>query len=282
MDGVQRKVRELLRCFVEICEQRQIPYFLVCGSALGAVKYQGFIPWDDDVDVGLLRPDYERFLREAPALLPEHYFLQNYRTDPAFPQPYSKLRDSNTTFLEKNKAHLPINHGIYIDIFPIDGYPAEEKDQRTLEWRKRVLSWQWGCALEEQRSLVSKIHCTFFRLIGCPKRTDRLLARYEKVISAWPVEEAQIWCNHGNWQGKLEYADKTQYGSGTRAEFEGIPVRIPEQYDVYLTQKYGDWRADLPQEQKKSRHPSLVCDPDRPYTHYMKQRISLKREENDG
>lgn len=269
MNQVQQKERALLQCFVDVCGRLHIPYFLVCGSALGAVKYHGFIPWDDDVDVGLFRPDYERFLREAPPLLPERYFLQNYRTDPAFPQPFSKLRDSDTAFIETNKAHLPIHHGIYIDIFPLDGYPKKRSQQRRLEWRKHLLSWQWGCALAGKRTGVSRLHCALFRLLGCHRRTAKLLARYESVISAWPTEDAEVICNHGNWQGRLEYAPKSQYGQGTAAEFEGLSVRIPEEWDAYLTQKYGNWRSDLPQEQQKSHHACVVCDPHRSYLAYI-------------
>lgn len=271
MNEIQQKARELLACFVRVCGQLDIPYYLVCGTALGAVKYSGFIPWDDDIDVGLLRPDYEKFLEKAPALIPEGVFLQNYRTDPAFPQPYSKLRDSNTTFIEENKAHLPINHGIYIDIFPIDGYPEKRGEQKLLEWRKRILSWQWGCALKGERRGVSRLHCAFFRAIGCHKRTDRLLARFERVISAWPVTDAKVWCNHGNWQRELEYAPREQYGSGAMAVFEGIEVIVPERFDEYLTQKYGDWRSDPPKEAQKSHHGVLFADASKPFTEYLSE-----------
>lgn len=269
MNDLQVKILDILRCFVDICDNLHIPYYLVCGTALGAAKYKGFIPWDDDVDVGLLRSDYARFLEEAPQYLPEHYFLQNYHTDPFFPQPFSKLRDSNTTFIEKNKVHLPINHGVYIDIFPIDAYPPTAREQQKLELKKRWLSWQWGCALNGKRSFVSSIHCTFFRIIGCQKRTSNILERYERIISAWPTEAASIWCNHGNWQGKLEYAPREQYGDGIIAKFEGLDVRIPERYDEYLTQKYGDWRADLPEDQKFGHHFAEVIDLERPYTDYV-------------
>ena len=269
MNDIQKKATALLKCFTEICNDLGINYFLVCGTALGAVKYGGFIPWDDDVDVGLFREDYERFLAQAPALLPENYFLQNYRTDPEFPQPYSKLRDSSTTFIEKNKANLRINHGIYIDIFPLDGYPILEGEMCRLEWRKRFLSWQWGCALEADRSFVSKLHCGFFRFIGCRKRTAKILAKYERVIAAYPVSGSELVCNHGNWQGKLEYAPKEQYGKGGIAFFEGIEVRIPERFDEYLTQKYGDWRSDPPKEAQKSHHGVLAADADKPYTEYF-------------
>ena len=102
----------------------------------GAVKYGGFVPWDDDVDVALFRDDYERFCKEAPALLPKQFFLQNFQSDPTFPAIYSKLRNSETTCIEESVAALPINHGISIDIFPLDGYPTDKKEQERLERKK--------------------------------------------------------------------------------------------------------------------------------------------------
>lgn len=136
MTPIQKKVLQILQSFMQICDQLQLKYFLVCGSALGAVKYGGFVPWDDDVDVALFRNDYERFCKEAPALLPEQLFLQNFQSDPAFPAIYSKLRNSETTCIEESIAALPINHGISIDIFPLDGYPKDKKSRNDWSARK--------------------------------------------------------------------------------------------------------------------------------------------------
>ena len=108
MNGLQAIQFDMLKTFWQICERLDLHPYLICGSALGAAKYQGFIPWDDDMDVALLRPEYERFLREAPSLLPNDLFLQNARTDPAFPQLYSKIRKNGTSFIEERAAHLPI------------------------------------------------------------------------------------------------------------------------------------------------------------------------------
>ena len=90
MNAIQKKVFQLFKMFVQICDRLQMEYFMLCGSALGAIKYGGFIPWDDDIDVGLYREDYERFCKEAPMLLPKKFFLQNYASDPDFPAIYSK------------------------------------------------------------------------------------------------------------------------------------------------------------------------------------------------
>ena len=137
MHSLQQVELKMLQMVDDICRELHIKYYLVCGSALGAVKYSGFIPWDDDLDIGLLRPDYEIFVREAKRLLPDNYFLQNYRTDPAFPQVFSKIRDSRTTFIEKSAAGLAIHHGVYIDVFPLDGYPERRIAALRLEALKK-------------------------------------------------------------------------------------------------------------------------------------------------
>lgn len=269
MTDLQKKELELLTQFISVCEKLNITYYLVCGTALGAAKYQGFIPWDDDVDVGIPREDYERFLRDAPALLPEGLFIQNYRTDPQFPHVFSKLRDSNTTYIEKETAHLKINHGIYIDIFPLDGYPVNKWEQRILELRKKIYGWMQYCALTGSPKRKVRIRNRIFRMLGYHKRTAKTLARMDRLYSRYPAKASDVWCNHGNWQGKLEYAPRWHFGEGTPGIFEGVAVRLPEKYDDYLTRKYRDWRADLPESQKYGHHFYTVCDVNKPYTDYL-------------
>ena len=277
MNPVQNKVFQLLQVFTRVCEQLQMKYFLVCGSALGAVKYGGFIPWDDDVDVALYREDYERFCREAPPLLPSELFLQNYRSDPRFPAIYSKLRNSSTTCIEESVAELPINHGIALDIFPLDGYPSDRREQRRLERRKawfvRMLSIPCVRSERWKEIVVSPL-----RMLGVGRKTAEIAASYSKLISAWPAKDAEVIANHGNWQGKLEYHPKSVYGNGCWGVFEGMRVRLPADYDFYLRQKYGDYCKDPPVEKQKSHHRYLKLDPDHPYIDFWRE----KRARNKG
>lgn len=269
MNEIQQKAFEMLELFVAICEKWDIEYYLLCGSALGAVKYQGFIPWDDDIDVGMLRKDYDRFLEIAPKELPEWCFLQNYKTEPSFTQSYTKLRNSNTTFLEKDVEKLNINHGIYIDVFPLDGHPKRKVDKLFFEMQHKLYTWMRVCALDNSASRKVQMRNKFFRLLGCHKATAQVQKKLEALYPKYPPETSELWCNYGNWQGNLEYAPSWHYGEGTWATFEGLRVRIPEAYDAYLTQKYGDWRAELPPEQQRSHHNYVVCDTERPYTYYL-------------
>lgn len=272
MTELQKVELDLLKNFISVCKQLNLRWYLVCGTALGAVKYGGFIPWDDDVDVALPRKDYEVFLEKAQSMLPAGIFLQNYKTDSLFPQLYSKLRNSNTAYIEKSVAHLDMNHGIYIDVFPLDGYPSDKKEAELLEKKIRLCRLKLSCAYNLNFSIKEKLFYSFERMLGYHKRTDRTAEKFGRIISAYSTDESDIWCNHGNWQGKLEYAPREQYGEGADAFFEGIKVRVPEKYDEYLTQKYGDWRADLPDDKKVGHHYYSVCDTEKSYTLYIDRR----------
>ena len=270
MNDLQITELNLLKCFLDICDTLEIKYFLVCGSALGAVKYGGFIPWDDDLDVGMYRRDSERFLENAPPMLPDNVFLQSYESDNAYPQIFAKLRNSDTTYIEKTVAKLDMNHGVYIDIFPLDGYPRLRIKQSMLEFRKKIYKRLISCNFDADRGFLGKLYVSVFRFFKIHKYTNSILKKYEKMISKYCIEDSDLICNHGNWQGRLEYASREQYGDGAWAEFEGLKVRVPERYDEYLTQKYGDWRADLPEDQQVGHHYYEVCDLSKPYTEYLR------------
>ena len=270
MTQLQKVQLEILVEFIRICEELNLTYYLVCGSALGAAKYKGFIPWDDDMDIALPRNDYEVFCKEAQSRLPSHLFLQNNRTDPAYPMIFSKIRNSNTTYIEKSMRDRDMNHGVYIDVFPLDGYPEKEELMHEIEREKYRFNLSLLCCLSVKRTWKTRLLVFAQKLFLLHKYPSRFVNRLERIITQYPTSDSKLWCNHGNWQGKLEYAPREQYGEGIFTEFEGLKVRIPEKYDEYLTQKYGDWRADLPPEQQVGHHYYEVCDLEKPYTEYMK------------
>ena len=272
MNELQKIEFELFLCFDEICKKLNLNYFLVAGSALGAARHGGFIPWDDDLDVGMYREDYDRFMELAPSLLPEDIFLQNYKTDTQYPYVFAKLRDSNTTFVEKKLSKFDINHGIYIDIFPLDGYPADVYEQKKLDFMKRNYRRLLYCGIDMKRGLKSGTIAFALRVLGYHKRTVRVLAKYENYISQYPVRTSGVICNHGNRYGKKDYIPREYYGNGIKMIFEGIYVRIPEKYDEYLTCLYGDWRTPPPENERKDIHPCEILDTEKSYINYVNNR----------
>lgn len=270
MNELQACELEILKQVIQVFDKLNIQYFMIGGSALGAVKYQGFIPWDDDIDIGLYREDYNKFLGEAHSYLPSHLFLQNHHTDRKYAQVYSKVRNCNTTYIEKSVAHLDINHGVYIDVFPLDGYPRNVEEQAKLENKKRLYKFVCESNYRYKRSAKEKLVVRALRLLAVSKWTGSVLKKYERLIASYDVQDSDTICNHGNWKGKLEYVPKEYYGEGTWTTFEDIQVRVPEKYDAYLTQKYGNWRVELPEEEQRGHHYHEVCDVNQPYSNYTK------------
>lgn len=242
-------------------------YYLICGSALGAVKYGGFIPWDDDVDVGMPRADYDIFCRLAPDKLPDDIFLQTYQSERCFPSIYAKMRNSNTTCIEETASKLPINHGVFIDIFPLDGYPQKHLEQYCLEFKKHLYIRLLGTVYSRNSWWKEKIMKCIRELVT-KSYAGKLADAYTKMISSYPYDGSEIIANHGNWQGKLDYSPKTVFGNGVDAEFENITVKIPEQYEAYLTKKYGDFWKDPPAERQMSHHVFTQIDVTHSYLEY--------------
>ena len=266
MNDLQKKELEILTVFIDICEKLDLTYYLVCGSALGAIKYQGFIPWDDDVDVAMPRDDYEKFLTESPHLLPEHLFLQNYRTDPAFPKVFSKIRDSRTTYIETDYRKLNMHHGVFIDVFALDGYPTELDDMVIFEKKMKNYLRLTSCSLLSSGSIKSRVLRALLRLLGFHKRTAKYLAAYENMICAYKYSD--VYCNYGNFRGVVEKTPKKLYGEGVEAFFEGVRVRVPSEYDTYLRKKYGDYTLDPPIEEQVGHHYYAIMDLSTPYKKY--------------
>ncbi len=271
MTKLQEKELELLKIFLDICDKLKLEYYLVCGSALGAVKYKGFIPWDDDVDVALPRPDYEKFLAEAPSMLPQWVFLQNYRTDPHYPGMGSKLRNSNTTFIEEEASKIPMHHGIFIDVFPLDGYPEGKKAQAAFEKKKWQHYRKRYTALIPfwHKDLGLTLRSAARRFLGLYSETAKACRAAEELALENDVMQSKIWCNFANSMQKSEYFPREVYGKSHMAEFEGLLVRVPEEYHTYLTQKYGDYSKDPPLNQQVASHGQIV-DLEKPYTEYLK------------
>ena len=280
MNDLQKVELDILKNFIEICDRLNLRYYLVCGSALGAAKYKGFIPWDDDIDVALPRQDYDVFCKKAQSMLPDYLFLQNHHTDTYYPLIFSKIRNNNTTFIEKSYAETNINHGIYIDVFPLDGYPEDVRWQKKIEKEKNRYLLMRLCCLNVPLTWKTKLLVALEKTCGVHKRPSTLVERIEKCVKLCSVDDSVVWCNHGNWQGQLEYAPREQYGEGAWTEFEGLQVRIPERFDEYLTQKYGDWRSDPPERERVGHHYHYICDTNLPYTKFVevisKRKIKIK------
>lgn len=256
----------MLREFVNVCNKLNLRYYLLGGTLLGAVRHQGFIPWDDDIDVGMPREDYNVFLKEGQALLPKYLFIQSLNTEPEYPMCFAKIRNSKTTFVESSIAHLHINHGVYIDVFPLDNYPDGEKEKAFVKknrfYNRRIsmiyrLNGRLTC---KQRAISLLMKLWYPNVKTAIQKREKL---YRSVRSSGRI------ANHGGAWGQKEIVPADWYGAGTPVMFEGMELMAPEKYHNWLTQVYGDYMQLPPVEKRVGHHYTDVIDLEKPYTEYI-------------
>lgn len=256
---------EMLVQFQTVCHKLHLRYYLMGGTMLGAVRHGGFIPWDDDIDVGMPRRDYDIFLEKAQSLLPEHLFVQSFVTDPQYPANFAKIRNSNTTYVESSVKKRKMNHGVYMDIFPLDYYP---ENPRALERKKTALALRINRVFTDTHPKPITRLASFLACLYCPT-VKSALQRREKLFRS--VTSGSRIANHCGAWGSREIVPADWYGEGVEASFEGVTVIIPSQYDKWLTQVYGDYMQLPPEEKRKSHHPLAVFDLEKPYTFHSEE-----------
>lgn len=258
----------MFQTFIQICSQLNLRYYLLGGTLLGAVRHKGFIPWDDDIDVGMPREDYEVFLEKAPAFMPEHLFIQSINSEPEYLMCFAKIRNSNTTFLETSINHLNINHGVFIDIFPLDYYPADEKERKAFEKKKN----QYNARITMEFNLPKGPFKTRLKLMAIRLLNPSLKKAIEKREKLYrSVPASAYMANLGGAWGAKEIVPAQWYGEGTTLEFEGMEVSAPVKYREWLTQVYGDYMQLPPEEKRVSHHYVDVMDLQKSYKAYVRR-----------
>lgn len=262
---LQQTELEIFKEFVSVCETLGIRYYLLAGTLLGAVRHQGFIPWDDDIDVGILREDYERFLAQAGKLLPSHLFLQTYKTDKGYHQPFAKIRNSNTAFIELSVKDNPMNHGVFIDIFPLDRCNLEVRKSFAYRLKERIYSMRASSLMRNYKLDAKRRLIRAVCMLICPS-AHKAVEKLDKLHRSMP--DGKMLVNFSGVYGEREIAPAEWYGAGVKIEFEGITVTVPKEYDKLLRQIYGDYMTPPPPEKRVTTHQTCIIDTERSYTTY--------------
>ncbi len=260
---------DMLQAFVAVCRQLGLSYYLLGGTLLGAVRHKGFIPWDDDIDVGMHRKDYEIFIKKGQDLLPKHLFIQNLHTDTEYPMCFTKIRNSNTTFMESSIAHLNVNHGVFIDVFPLDYYPEQGSEQKRFQRKLKLCKIRINRTYRAsgKKSWKGKA-ISVLALLRFPNLKKAIVYR-EKLYSQ--VRPSKLIVNHGGAWGNKEIVPEEWYGEGTTVMFEGLNVLAPAQYHNWLTQVYGDYMQLPPKEKRVGHHYVDVIDLNQSYLIYKRR-----------
>jgi len=266
---LQKVELEILKDFCDLCEENNIEYFGAGGTAIGAVRHQGFIPWDDDIDVSLLREDYERFLVLAKEQLNDKYYLLTAETSKHYPLMSARLIKRGTKFREECFADLDCDLGIFLDIYALDNIPDDDKAMR----RQGYSAWFWGKLLvltevskpvlyiSGWKARFVKICCMIvYRLFKIFRVShDFLYNKAKKASTRYSGAETKRVAYFFDPMPFTSIIKREHIFPTKHMEYDGLQVRFMNRTEEYLRTRYGDF-MELPPPDKRHNHPPYELD----------------------
>ena len=265
-----KRIKELelriLKVVADICQRTGVEYFAVGGTALGAVRHHGFIPWDDDIDIGMTRENYRKFIREAQGRLPCGYHIQSPYHGRSCPYPYTKIRMDDTVFMEYCNRNVKMHQGVYIDIFPFDTMPDDRKTYKRLF---RMFQFLTLLFVYRQTPDLTKKPENFRgggkfilrRIIHYACRIipyDLLVKAFDGVAEKYNDHETgRIACLCYPVCQKA-YLSKKHLFPLADGQFEDLKIKIPGHYDAYLKKYYGNYMEYPPEEERFGHKPYKI------------------------
>ena len=251
---------DMLIEFDRVCRKHNIKYSILAGTLLGAVRHKGFIPWDDDADIGMLREEYEKFKSVISELNPEICFFQDHTTDSEYRWGYGKLRRVGTEYVRIGQEHLKCKTGIFVDVFPLDDCPGSIVGQM-------VQDFYCFCCRKVLWSEVGRVVCKgFYRvwyslLSKIPTKVAfSLLSLYTKKSRNDNDKLVRTLCYTSIGQLYFKHPLKQRYGlpkswflDCAEYDFENARLMGSRDYDEVLSFWFGDYMK-LPPEDKREQH----------------------------
>lgn len=247
----------ILRYFHEFCERHQLRYYLAYGTLLGAVRHKGYIPWDDDVDLVMPRPDYLKFFELFREEDHGHFKALSIQTNPDYFGTFGKIHDTRTVMEQEYGFVEKVEMGVYIDLFPMDGIPEDAEEhkalyRRTNRWTEAYLLSIRKLSAKSSNPLkwIIKALCSLpCRLIG----SNFFINKLEKIAMEQSYDESEKVACVSSDRDIERWIRRKHLDENVMLEFEGSSYPAPSDYEAFLTRMYGDFMK-LPPEDERQQH----------------------------
>ena len=265
IEVIHVRLLEMLKRFNEICNENNLTYYLVEGTCLGAVRHKGYIPWDDDLDLAMPRPDYERLATLFENLNDDMLEAMYYKNTKNSPIHYIKIIDKTTTLIEDRYRYYV--EGLYIDVFPIDGCNPNDMRRNKKVWTIHSMIMK-HCSTKSEETFKSNIKACIAKIIPLSLLHNIL----EREIKRYSYEESNYVVNYFSAYAEKEIVPKEFYGTPVLYEFENNFFYGPERAELYLERLYGDYLKLPPKEDRVFRHNYYYLDLNKPHKKFVNER----------
>ncbi len=260
---LKEKLIEMFSWFHNFCAENNLRYYALGGTMLGAERHGGFIPWDDDIDIGMPRCDYEKLWALLKGKKIGKYIMETPDTEANdYFYPFSKIYDTSTTLIENTKSK--IKRGIYLDIFPLDGIgnslEESRENYRAVEKAFNLLLTR-VTGIRKGRAFYKNLSVILLRLVpSFILNNKKLLKKVDNICKRYDFDSCS-WCGNlvGAWHFK-EIMPREFIGEPKLYRFENVEMYGVADADAYLTNLYGDWRKLPPEDKRVSHHDYICCD----------------------
>lgn len=241
-----------------ICKKNNIIYSLTGGSMIGAVRHKGIIPWDDDVDIAMLRSEYDFFLEVCKSELAPEFELQTLDNDPNYMFGFAKIVLRDTYLVQYGHEKTRHRKGIYVDVFPLDNVPDDFKQRKVHKMLNyllvKLLFRKAGCQIESNKTLGKIIIFSILDFINLFAKVDILKKVLIYNMKRFNDFETQFVCNMAGYYGYEKETTRREYFENVvDMSFEGKQYSVSIHYDDFLSSVYGDYMK-LPPENQRHTH----------------------------
>ena len=281
MDSIIRKTQlvqlSMLKDVDVFCRKHNIRYSLCGGTLIGAIRHKGFIPWDDDLDICIARPEYERFIKIWERESPKGYILQNKDNTPGFTQYFTKIRKEHTLFLQDVDLPELYHTGIFIDVFPVDRIPSRGIGRVIFQGECIVFQLCTKESVSPRANIVTKCISQLFFAVTSHRMRDSMRKKLEKRIIKHNEDTNNKTVIINSLEELRMLFPPDMMETFIELEFEGDEFMCVEQYDEMLRETYGDYMTLPPENERKGIHHVKVIDFDHDYFEYKSIKKAIKK-----
>lgn len=269
--ALQQKSLEILKVFKDFCDKHHLLFYFCGGCCIGTLRHQGFIPWDDDIDVFMPRADYERLAELWPKEMAntQYRFCRSNEAD-FLRSLLSAISDESTTFIKERQCDLDISHGVRLEILPLDGCPSSRlKRKGQILWALLYQLYMNQEAPTSKGKLFEFAGKMLLALAPSWKQRYKLAKFAEKQMSKYPFDQCEKTTELcARYQYMVNEYPRKAFESAVYKDFEGLEMPIPVGYDTYLKMAFGDYMQLPPEEHRVPKHEAVYIDLENSYKTY--------------